>query len=133
MASYDVALTSSAKKELKKLSNQLIARIAPRLESLASNPRPPGCKKLKGGERVAHGRLPHGIHHRRKIDRGGDTNPSSKRGVRTMTAGFAPPWAMTLQLIRSKNTPTQAKAAWVGHPARYVAGGTLCRKDGAIF
>ena len=53
MASYDVALTSSAKKELKKLSNQLIARIAPRLESLASNPRPPGCKKLKGGRPTA--------------------------------------------------------------------------------
>ena len=50
MASYDVSLTSSAEKELKKLSSQLIARIAPRLENLASNPRPPGCKKLKGGD-----------------------------------------------------------------------------------
>ena len=50
MASYHVALTSSAEKELKKLSGQAIARIALRLESLASNPRPPGCKKLKGGD-----------------------------------------------------------------------------------
>jgi len=50
VASYDVSLTSSAEKELKKLSSQLIARIAPRLENLASNPRPPGCKKLKGGD-----------------------------------------------------------------------------------
>ncbi len=49
MASYHVALTSSAAKELKRLSGQLIARIVPRLENLASNPRPPGCKKLKGG------------------------------------------------------------------------------------
>lgn len=51
MASYDVALTSSAAKELKKLSSQWIARIVPRLESLASNPRPPGCRKLQGGDR----------------------------------------------------------------------------------
>jgi mRNA interferase RelE/StbE len=49
--SYRVALTSSAAKELRELSGQLIARIVPRLENLASNPRPPGCKKLQGGDR----------------------------------------------------------------------------------
>jgi mRNA interferase RelE/StbE len=27
-----------------------VARIIPRLEHLASAPRPPGCKKLKGGD-----------------------------------------------------------------------------------
>jgi mRNA interferase RelE/StbE len=51
VASYHVTLTSSAAKELKKLSVQLIARIVPRLEYLSSNPRPAGCKKLQGGER----------------------------------------------------------------------------------
>ena len=51
VARYDVALTSSATKELKKLSGQLIARIVPRLENLGSNPRPPGCKKPQGGSR----------------------------------------------------------------------------------
>src|SRR5260370_19580475 len=51
MASYHVVLTSSAEKELKRLSSQLIARMIGRLESLASNPRPPGCKKLKGGDK----------------------------------------------------------------------------------
>jgi mRNA interferase RelE/StbE len=51
MASYYVALTSSAEKELRRLSGQLIARIISRLENLASNPRPPGCKKLQGGDR----------------------------------------------------------------------------------
>jgi mRNA interferase RelE/StbE len=50
MASYDVALTSSAERELKKLSGQLVARIMLRLENLAFNPRPPGCKKLTGGD-----------------------------------------------------------------------------------
>jgi mRNA-degrading endonuclease RelE of RelBE toxin-antitoxin system len=39
MASYHVALTSSAEKELKRLSSQLIARIISRLEDLAANPR----------------------------------------------------------------------------------------------
>jgi mRNA interferase RelE/StbE len=28
----------------------LIARLIPRLEDLASNPRPSGCKKLRGGD-----------------------------------------------------------------------------------
>ena len=28
----------------------MIARIVPRLEGLAANPRPPGCRKLKGGD-----------------------------------------------------------------------------------
>jgi mRNA interferase RelE/StbE len=43
-------LTSSAEREIKKLSGQLVARIMPRLENLASNPRPSGCKKLRGGD-----------------------------------------------------------------------------------
>ncbi|MBI4479521.1 MAG: type II toxin-antitoxin system RelE/ParE family toxin [Acidobacteria bacterium] len=32
------------------LPAQVIARIVPRMEELASNLRPPGCKKLRGGE-----------------------------------------------------------------------------------
>jgi mRNA interferase RelE/StbE len=51
VASYDVALTSSAAKELKRLPAQLVARIVPRLENLAANPRPPRCKKMQGGDR----------------------------------------------------------------------------------
>ncbi len=50
MPSYKVAFTSSAARELNKLPGQLIARILPRLEKLARNPRPPGCKKLQAGE-----------------------------------------------------------------------------------
>jgi mRNA interferase RelE/StbE len=49
--SYRVALTSSAAKELEKLPNQVVARIFPRIERLASDPRPPGCKKMQGGDR----------------------------------------------------------------------------------
>jgi mRNA interferase RelE/StbE len=49
--SYRVALTTSAEKELQHLSAELVARIWPRIERLASVPRPPGCKKLKGGDK----------------------------------------------------------------------------------
>jgi mRNA-degrading endonuclease RelE of RelBE toxin-antitoxin system len=46
--SHDVALTSSAERELKKLSGQLVARIMPRLENLASNPRPSELQEAQG-------------------------------------------------------------------------------------
>jgi mRNA interferase RelE/StbE len=50
VSSYQVALTASAEKELHGLPPKMVARIVPRLEGLASAPRPPGCKKLKGGD-----------------------------------------------------------------------------------
>ena len=50
MSSYRVALTASAEKELRGLPADAVSRIMPRLERLASAPRPPGCKKLKGGD-----------------------------------------------------------------------------------
>jgi mRNA interferase RelE/StbE len=36
---------------LHRLPKKTIARIIPRLETLASVPRPPGCKKLRGGDK----------------------------------------------------------------------------------
>ena len=51
MTSYRVALVSSAEKELQHLPAQVASRIVPRLERLASVPRPAGCKKLKGGDK----------------------------------------------------------------------------------
>lgn len=45
-----VSLTTNAEKELNALPATVIARIVPRLEGLATVPRPPGCKKLRGGE-----------------------------------------------------------------------------------
>jgi mRNA interferase RelE/StbE len=50
VSSYRVALTSSAEKELSRLPPKVIARIIARLEQLESAPRPPNCKKLKGGD-----------------------------------------------------------------------------------
>ena len=51
MGNYRVALTSSAERELRGLPAQIVARIWPRIEGLLADPRPPGCKKLRTGDR----------------------------------------------------------------------------------
>jgi mRNA interferase RelE/StbE len=50
VAKYQVALKASARKELERLPSKLVHRVFPKLEALASEPRPAGCKKLKGGD-----------------------------------------------------------------------------------
>ena len=49
MGRYSVELKPSARKELERLPGRVIERIFPRLEALEMEPRPAGCKKLKGG------------------------------------------------------------------------------------
>lgn len=71
MAKYSVALTTSATRELNNLSARLIARVVARLEGLVSNPRPPGSKKLWGGDnewriRIGDYRVVYGIDETRK-------------------------------------------------------------------
>jgi mRNA interferase RelE/StbE len=51
VGSYRVSLTTSAEKELLGLPKNVISRIIPRLEDLEDAPRPPGCKKLAGGQK----------------------------------------------------------------------------------
>lgn len=48
MAKYAVKMKPSAEKELDRLSGKLNARIFSRLESLAFDPRPPGCCAASG-------------------------------------------------------------------------------------
>ena len=48
MARYALEIKPSARKELENLSDRLIARLAPKIDGLAANPRPSGCKKLHG-------------------------------------------------------------------------------------
>ena len=48
MAEYTIDIKPSARKELEKLSDSLIARLVPKIEGLAGNPRPSGCRKLRG-------------------------------------------------------------------------------------
>ena len=48
MAKYAVDTKPSARRELENLSESIIARLVPRIEDLAANPRPSGCRKLRG-------------------------------------------------------------------------------------
>lgn len=48
MKIYEVVLSKTAEKNISKLPSIIIALIIPELELLAENPRPKGCKKLKG-------------------------------------------------------------------------------------
>jgi len=45
---YTVDVKPSARKELEALQDNVLVRVVRKLESLADNPRPAGCKKLKG-------------------------------------------------------------------------------------
>jgi mRNA interferase RelE/StbE len=48
VADYKVSVARAARKSLQAIDRQIALRIISRLESLALNPRPPGCAKLEG-------------------------------------------------------------------------------------
>jgi mRNA interferase RelE/StbE len=48
VAKYAIETKPSARKELENLSDTLISRLVPKIEALAANPRPTGCRKLRG-------------------------------------------------------------------------------------
>ncbi len=48
MGSYAVEIKPSARKELDALPNHVLSRVVRKIQSLSDNPRPAGCKKLKG-------------------------------------------------------------------------------------
>ena len=48
MKFYQVVLSKTAEKTLSKLPALIVSKIIPVLQSLENNPRPIGCKKLKG-------------------------------------------------------------------------------------
>lgn len=48
MSEYQITFSRSAEKELEALSTEVVSRIYPKIEALAVEPRPEGCKKLKG-------------------------------------------------------------------------------------
>jgi mRNA interferase RelE/StbE len=49
---YVVRFARSARKELERLDSDLIARIFSRIEALSRNPRPAGCRKLRGRQNL---------------------------------------------------------------------------------
>ena len=48
MAKYSLEIKPSAGRELDALDHALFSRIDRKILALAENPRPPGCKKLRG-------------------------------------------------------------------------------------
>ena len=48
----EVRLKPSADRALRKLPREIQRRLARRLDSLAGDPRPPGCEKLAGDDRL---------------------------------------------------------------------------------
>lgn len=45
---YTIVLSRSAEKNIEKLPNAALKRVVKAIDGLTSNPRPSGCKKLKG-------------------------------------------------------------------------------------
>jgi len=52
MSKYEVTFARSARRELEALDQTIVRRVFPAIESLASDPRPTGCRKLQGEKRL---------------------------------------------------------------------------------
>ncbi|MDB6023523.1 MAG: plasmid stabilization protein [Pedosphaera sp.] len=48
---YRVLLERAAEKDINRLTSEIHDRIMVAIQGLASNPRPPGCRKLVGGKK----------------------------------------------------------------------------------
>ena len=48
MADYEITFARSARKELQALPSAVAERVLKKVESLARDPRPAGCRKLRG-------------------------------------------------------------------------------------
>ena len=47
---YALRLARSARKEFEALPDAMLARVAQKFDALVTNPRPVGCKKLRGAD-----------------------------------------------------------------------------------
>ena len=52
MPAYQVIFARSARQELEELPRRVAERILARIETLAENPRPRGCRKLQGSSQL---------------------------------------------------------------------------------
>jgi mRNA interferase RelE/StbE len=50
LPSYDIRFKTSARKELAALEDYIALRVLAKIEGLAAQPRPNGCKKLRGAK-----------------------------------------------------------------------------------
>ena len=52
MHEYALTFARSARRELERLDTTVIARVLPRIEALVDEPRPSGCRKLRGSKNL---------------------------------------------------------------------------------
>ena len=52
MPEYAITFAQSARKDLERLSASIVNRVFSKIEALAQNPRPSGCRKLQGVENL---------------------------------------------------------------------------------
>ena len=52
MADYAISFARSARKDLEALDAKVVRRVFPKIEALAQQPRPSGCRKLVGEENL---------------------------------------------------------------------------------
>jgi mRNA interferase RelE/StbE len=52
MADYGISFARAARKDLEALETKVVNRIFPKIEALAKQPRPGGCRKLVGEENL---------------------------------------------------------------------------------
>jgi mRNA interferase RelE/StbE len=67
MADYTLTFARPARKELEAMDTAIVNRIFPKIEALAKEPRPAGCRKLQGEEflwqiRIGDYRVIHAVH-----------------------------------------------------------------------
>jgi mRNA interferase RelE/StbE len=72
MADYSITFARSARKELESLNATQVQRIFPKIETLAKEPRPRGCRKQRGEKnlwriRVGEYRVIYGINDDEKV------------------------------------------------------------------
>lgn len=72
MPDYEVVLARSARKELEALHPPIVVRVVASIEVLATSPRPPGARKLRGSGnlwriRVGDYRIVYGVDDRRRV------------------------------------------------------------------
>jgi mRNA interferase RelE/StbE len=72
MASYRIEVSATAERQIRKLARADQIRVLRVIQTLAANPRPPGCRKLSGFEdvfrvRVGRYRVLYSIEDRRLI------------------------------------------------------------------
>lgn len=72
MADLSITFARSARKELESLNASLVERIFPKVEALPKEPRPKGCRKLRGEKnlwriRVGEYRVIYAIYDEKKV------------------------------------------------------------------